>query len=81
MKWASSRGEERISPSGQAKRVGLLSAFCRVASVSRAVLQEIFDESAYQRFLVRSQLESSITAYARFQQENEQTKSRRPRCC
>jgi hypothetical protein len=37
--------------------------------VSRAILREIFDESAYQRFLDRSRLESSPHAYAIFQQE------------
>jgi hypothetical protein len=52
-----------------------------MASISRAILQEIFDESAYQRFLDRSRLQSSPNAYAIFQQENEQAKSRRPRCC
>jgi hypothetical protein len=52
-----------------------------MASISRAILREIFEESAYQRFLERSQLESSPNAYAVFQQENEQAKSRRPRCC
>ena len=46
-----------------------------------AILREIFDESAYQRFLDRSCLESSPSAYAIFLQENEQAKSRRPRCC
>jgi hypothetical protein len=46
-----------------------------------AILRELFDESAYRRFLDRSRLESSPQAYAIFQQENEQTKSRRPRCC
>ena len=46
-----------------------------------AILREIFDESAYQRFLDRGQLQSSASAYAIFQQENEQAKSRRPRCC
>jgi len=46
-----------------------------------AILREIFDESAYQRFLDRSCLESSPNAYAIFLQENEQAKSRRPRCC
>jgi hypothetical protein len=46
-----------------------------------AALQEIFDESAYQRFLKRNQLESSPNAYAVFLKENEQSKSRRPRCC
>jgi len=46
-----------------------------------AVLREIFDESAYERFLDRSRLESSPNAYAIFRKENEQAKSRRPRCC
>jgi len=46
-----------------------------------AVLREIFDESAYQRFLDRSRLESSPNTYAIFRKENEQAKSRRPRCC
>ena len=46
-----------------------------------AVLREIFDESAYQRFLDRSCLQSSPNAYAVFQEENELAKSRRPRCC
>jgi hypothetical protein len=46
-----------------------------------AALREIFDESAYQRFLDRSQLESSVNAYAAFLRENDQAKSRRPRCC
>jgi hypothetical protein len=46
-----------------------------------AVLQEIFDESAYQRFLDRTHLKSSPDAYAVFSQESEQAKSRRPRCC
>jgi hypothetical protein len=46
-----------------------------------AILREIFDESAYQRFLDRTRQESSLSAYAVFRQENEQSKSRRPRCC
>jgi hypothetical protein len=46
-----------------------------------AALREIFDESSYQRFLDRRHLESSAHAYAIFQQENEEAKSRRPRCC
>jgi heme oxygenase len=45
------------------------------------VLQEIFDESAYQRFLDRSQQQSSPKAYAIFLKENEQARWRRPRCC
>jgi len=58
-----------------------LSTLSRMASVSRAILREVFEESAYQRFLDCSRLESSPNAYAIFLQENEQAKSRKPRCC
>ena len=44
-------------------------------------LREIFDESAYARFLKQRHLSSSRAAYAAFRQENEATKARRPRCC
>jgi hypothetical protein len=46
-----------------------------------AVLREIFDESAYQRFLDRNHRQTSASAYAIFLRENEQLKSRKPRCC
>jgi len=59
----------------------ILAAITRSFAVLIAVLQEIFDESAYKRFLERSQLESSPKAYAVFRNENDQAKSQRPRCC
>jgi hypothetical protein len=46
-----------------------------------AALREIFDESAYERFLVRQGLASSVASYARFCREREAAKARRPRCC
>ncbi len=46
-----------------------------------AALHEIFDESAYARFLNQKQLVSSRAAYAAFRQENEAAKARRPKCC
>ena len=46
-----------------------------------ATLREIFDESAYARFLNQRHLESSRAAYAAFRAEYEVTKARRPRCC
>lgn len=46
-----------------------------------AALREIFDESAYARFLARQHLASSPEAYALFRREHELTKARRPRCC
>lgn len=81
MKLNSSPREEHPHPSNRVERGGLYSVFSRVVSTGVAILREIFDESAYQRFLDRSQLESSVNAYAVFRQENEQAKSRKPRCC
>lgn len=50
-------------------------------SLSIATLREVFDESAYCRFLSRNRLTSSRHAYAAFLMENDQAKARRPRCC
>ena len=46
-----------------------------------AALREIFDESAYRRFLERKQMVSSRQAYAEFIREHELLRARRPRCC
>jgi hypothetical protein len=46
-----------------------------------AALREIFDESAYARFLKRQNARSSKESYAAFSRENELAKARRPRCC
>jgi hypothetical protein len=51
------------------------------AQIFFATMREIFDESAYARFLNQKQLVSSRAAYAAFQQENEAVKARRPKCC
>jgi hypothetical protein len=47
----------------------------------RAILREIFDEAAYDRFLSRKQVASSPASYAAFRQEFEEAKTRRPKCC
>lgn len=44
------------------------------------MLQEIFDEAAYTRFLERTQMSSSPAAYAAFWRERE-TRAPKPRCC
>jgi hypothetical protein len=46
-----------------------------------AALREIFDESAYARFLARRRMTSSSQAYAAFLREHELAKARRIRCC
>jgi hypothetical protein len=51
------------------------------AHIALAILREVFDESAYARFLSRTQSSPSKEAYAAFCQENELTKLRRQFCC
>lgn len=51
------------------------------AAVFVSTMREIFDESAYARFLNRNQTTSSREAYASFRRENELSKARRPKCC
>ena len=46
-----------------------------------ATLREIFDETAYTRFLHRAGLASSSEAYAAFRREFEEVKAARPKCC
>ena len=46
-----------------------------------ATLREIFDESAYARFLTRSGMEPSRASYRAFLRENGVARERRPRCC
>ncbi len=53
----------------------------KVIGIFADTLHEIFDESAYARFLTRHQFASSRSAYAQFLREQEVAKARRPRCC
>jgi hypothetical protein len=55
--------------------------FTKAARILLAALREIFDESAYARFLRRTQMQSSPEAYAAFWRERETNQQRRPRCC
>lgn len=51
------------------------------ASIFIASLREIFDESAYARFLRRTHSVPSCQAYAAFQGELDAVRHRRPKCC
>ncbi|HEY6306956.1 MAG TPA: hypothetical protein VI488_10925 [Candidatus Angelobacter sp.] len=46
-----------------------------------ATLREIFDESAYERFLVRTHASRSAESYREFLRERETGIARQPRCC
>jgi len=59
----------------------LLSRVHRVLQIVHAMLREIFDESAYSRFLRRRDLTPSRDSYAQFLQESETARAQRVRCC
>jgi hypothetical protein len=66
----------------QFKKISMLGQRLHASAVlMKAVLAEIFDESAYLRFLSRRGIASSRVSYAAFLDEHECVKSRRPRCC
>ena len=52
-----------------------------VTLVAIAALREIFDENAYDRFLLRTQASRSVESYREFMREREAATARRPRCC
>jgi hypothetical protein len=55
--------------------------FRDVLHVFTAALREIFDESAYERFLQRTQAQRSVESYRAFLREREAIILRKPRCC
>jgi hypothetical protein len=59
----------------------ILAAITRPFNVIVAALREIFDESAYARFLDRQRMASTPAAYGEFLRESEIAEARRPRCC
>ena len=46
-----------------------------------ATLREIFDENAYQRFLLRTSSVPSVESYGKFVDERDAAMAKRPRCC
>jgi len=68
---------------GHKERVGRrqLAFVRRVLGLFRSALREIFDESAYERFLERQRKAPSQAAYAEFLREGQAAQERRARCC
>ncbi len=54
---------------------------CGVFRTVLATLREIFDENAYDRFLVRTCAARSVESYREFLHEREAVILRKPRCC
>jgi uncharacterized short protein YbdD (DUF466 family) len=53
----------------------------RVTQTIRDTLREIFDESAYDRFLRRTHASRSIASYREFTRERDAAILKKPRCC
>jgi hypothetical protein len=53
----------------------------RAMQAIRAALREIFDESAYDRFLLRTCTVRSVTSYRAFVRERDAAMMKKPRCC
>lgn len=47
----------------------------------RAVLRELFDEAAYERFCVREKLRTGRESYAKFLDETASPNRKKIRCC
>ena len=76
-----SRGDGRPRPSERAKLAFLADRITTTVALIASTLREIFDESAYTRFLARHGLRVSRQSYAAFLHEQEFVKARRHRCC
>ena len=59
----------------------VLAAFKKMVLVIRATLREIFDESAYDRFLRRTHASRSVASYRAFMRERDAAMLKKPRCC
>lgn len=53
----------------------------RVLHILRAILREIFDEAAYERFCARERLTPDHNSYSLFVRDREQAEQQKVRCC
>ena len=53
----------------------------KIMQTIKATVREIFDESAYDRFLQRTQAARSTASYREFMQERDAAIVKKPRCC
>jgi hypothetical protein len=58
-----------------------LALFWKLIQILRAVVREIFDESAYDRFLLRTHASRSVASYREFTRERDAALLNKPRCC
>jgi hypothetical protein len=73
-------GKREIGKSGDWKALAL-EMMNRAMQTLRATFREIFDESAYERFLLRTHASRSVVSYRAFTRERDAAMLKRPRCC
>lgn len=73
--------EMMAAKKGQKALIGVRAEITRACALLLAAMREVFDESAYERFLARAQMRSSPAAYSDFLRETETARARRPKCC
>jgi hypothetical protein len=62
-------------------RVSVVKFCSSVAKTIKAALREIFDESAYDRFLLRTSKVHSAASYRDYTRERDAAMIKKPRCC
>ena len=72
---------EQATEKYQRKRKSAISAIEEFLRILVATLREIFDENAYQRFLLRTGSAASVQIYREFMRERESAMATKPRCC
>lgn len=75
------RSENREIGTSEDRKALALEMMSRVMQTVRAMLREIFDESAYDRFLLRTHASRSIASYRAFTHERDAAMLKKPRCC
>jgi len=90
------RGEQLQKPTTEARRhgegsgdrviardrvIGKSGYLIKAARTIRAAIREIFDESAYDRFLQRTHTPRSIASYRDFTRERDAAMVKKQRCC
>ena len=69
-----------LAASGSSHKI-LKDVFVAACQTIRAMLCEIFDESAYDRFLLRTHASRSVASYRAFMRERDAAIQKKPRCC
>jgi hypothetical protein len=59
----------------------VVKAYTSATKTLKATLREIFDESAYDRFLQRTSKTHSAASYRDFTRERDAAMTKKPRCC